>query len=62
MAATGQSQIDAAPNSDVANAKFVKMPVVTEMTENDMANMEKSPSVRLSCCLYPSLDSSCSSA
>ena len=62
IAATGQSQMEAAPNSDVANSKFVKMPVVTEMTENDTANIEKSFSVRRSSCLYPNEVSSCSSA
>ncbi len=41
----------AGPNSEVANAKLVKIPVVTEMTENDMANIEKSFSVRRSSCL-----------
>jgi hypothetical protein len=61
IAATGHSQIEAGPNSDVANAKFVKIPVVTEMTENDMAKIEKSFSVRLSSCRYPNLVSSCSS-
>ncbi len=50
-AATSQSQIDAGPNSLVANSKLVKIPVVTEMTENDMAKMEKNFSVRCSSCL-----------
>ncbi len=54
IAATGQSQMEAAPNSNMrANSKFVKMPVVTEMTkENDTAGkFEKSFSVRRSSCL-----------
>ena len=62
MAATGHSQMEAGPNSEVANAKLVKIPVVTEITENEMANTEKSFSVRLSSCLYPNDVSSCSSA
>src|ERR1700733_7641692 len=45
MAGAGERQMEGAPDRDVAKAKFVKMPVVTEMTENDMANIEKNFSV-----------------
>ena len=38
--ATGHSQIDSAPKWEMANWKFVKMPVVSEMTEKEMANIE----------------------
>src|ERR1700691_6606734 len=60
-AAITHNQIEAGPNSEVANAKLVKIPVVTDITENDMAKIEKSFSVRFSSWRYPNLLSSCSS-
>src|SRR5579884_3427229 len=58
----GQVQIAAGPKFVIPKPKLTKMPVVIEITENEIVNIERKPRDRLSCWRYPKAVTVASSA